>query len=64
MKKALLALFMAGLRGSLLGTPGIVAATAVLFTATDLDDALGPGGDLWQYSYAVSGFNLPQGLRV
>ena len=34
-----------------------------LFTAMDLDDALGPGGDLWQYSYAVSGFPFPKDCR-
>lgn len=41
-------------------------ATAIQVTATDLNDALGPGGDLWELSFAVSGrtFAVDQGFSV
>jgi hypothetical protein len=43
----------------LLAFPGGSQATTIQFTATDLNDAPGPGGDLWQYSYTVSDFSFP-----
>jgi hypothetical protein len=53
------ALCAVGLFLILLASPGSTQATTIRFTATDLNDTLGPGGDLWQYSYAVSGLTFP-----
>ncbi len=35
-----------------------VAATTIAQTVVDLPDAQGPGGDLWEISFAVSGFSF------
>jgi len=59
MKNIRYVLLVVGLCCMLLAPPGNAWATTILFTATDLPDALGPGGDLWQYSYMVSGFTFP-----
>ena len=42
------------------------SAFQVFFDATDLDDALGPGGDLWEYTYRARGFAFAadQGFSV
>jgi hypothetical protein len=48
-----------GLCCVLLAAAGSAQATTILSTATDLPDALGPRGDLWQYSYTISGFTFP-----
>jgi len=60
MKTVLLALFIAGLCGALPESPGSLKATTVLIWTMDCNDTLGPGGGLWQSSYAVSGFTFPQ----
>ena len=59
MSKAVCTLCAIGLCLIVLAFPGSAQATTIQFTATDLNDALGPGGDLWQYSYVVSGFTFP-----
>jgi hypothetical protein len=59
MSQSVCALCAVGLFLILLASPGSTQATTIQFTATDLNDTLGPGGDLWQYSYAVSGFTFP-----
>ena len=59
LSKAVCALCAIGLFLTLLAFPGGTQATTIQFTATDLNDASGPGGDLWQYSYVVSGFTFP-----
>ncbi len=42
------------------------AATTVQVMAVDLNDNLGPGGDLWEFTYAVSGhtFLADQGFSI
>jgi hypothetical protein len=47
-------------------SPGLAGAFGLRFTAVDLDDTLGPGGDLWQYAYFASGFSFAadQGFSV
>ena len=37
------------------GAQTSVHATTITYTATDLNDILGPGGDFWEYRYTVSG---------
>ena len=59
MSQSVCALCAVGLFLILLAFPGSTQATTIQFTATDLNDALGPGGDLWQYSYVVSGLTFP-----
>jgi hypothetical protein len=59
MSKVALGLLTAGFFLVLLFFPGSTQATIIQFTETDLNDALGPGGDLWQYSYVVSDFTFP-----
>jgi len=34
--------------------PAVAGAITIGFEAIDLDDGLGPGGDYWEYQYAVS----------
>lgn len=43
----------------LLSCPMSTQAAMIQFTAIDVDDTLGPGGDFWQYSYVVSDFTFP-----
>jgi hypothetical protein len=43
---------------ALLAVPLGAAATTIAQTAVDLSDAQGPGGDLWEISFAVSGFSF------
>ena len=59
MSQSVCALWAVGLFLILLASPGSTQATTIQFTATDLNDTLGPGGDLWQYSYVVSGLPFP-----
>lgn len=59
MSQSVCALCAVGLFLILLASPGSTQTTTIQFTATDLNDTLGPGGDLWQYSYVVSGFTFP-----
>jgi hypothetical protein len=59
MSKTVCTLCALGLFLIFLAFPGSAQATTIQFTATDLSDALGPGGDLWQYSYVVSEFAFP-----
>ena len=59
MSQSVCALCAVGLFLILLASPGSTQATTIQFTATDLNDTLGPGGDLWQYNYAVSGLTFP-----
>jgi hypothetical protein len=58
MSQSVCALCAVGLFLILLASPGSTQTTTIQFTATDLNDTLGPGGDLWQYSYVVSGFTF------
>lgn len=54
MSKVACALYALGLWCVFLVSPCWTSATTIEFTATDLDDTLGPGGDLWEYRYRVS----------
>ena len=59
MSRVALGLLTAGFFLMFLAVPGRAQATTIQFTATDVPDALGSGGDFWQYSYVVSDFTLP-----
>jgi len=47
-------------------TASIAEAAEIRYQAVDRADALGPGGDLWQYRYTVSGipFEADQGFSI
>jgi len=54
MRQGVLGLLIALVLVALLGEPRSAPAITILFEATDLADS--GGGDLWQYTYQVSGF--------
>jgi hypothetical protein len=60
MKRIPFLLLVGVFAGFLLFPAARAGAVSILFEATDLPDGLGPGGDLYEYAYHVSGFTFYQ----